>query len=230
MHRFYLITLVSPKHSPSLHHTFRLIPLFFLLGCGTAKNIAVQKTAIEKFRDYITGKVDNRQQVEEELKAGKQVHPLARHANGVIDDKISNLPAGRKGFFILEESYYDYPGKPTEIKPFIFYFEASGDKEVRLTVYQVPPDTDKTKMKNDDPDLKLDFHQLKPSATFKGAVYSLKKDGCFYTNAPNDLGNGMKFTLIEKICRNEWEVMELLEKNGTRLTPYETPIIYRKNN
>lgn len=207
-----------------------LLILLVLAGCAATKNKTAQKTAIEQFRDCITGRVDNRQQVEEELKAGKQVHPLARHVNGVIDDKVSNLPVGRNGFFVLEESYYDYPGRPTEIKPFLFYFEAAGKHEVKLTVYQAPPGLDKEKLKNDNAELRLDFLQLKPSPSFKGAVYLLKADGCFYTHAPNDLGNGMKFTLIEKICRNEWEVMELLEKNGARLTPYETPIIYRKSN
>ena len=48
----------------------------------------------------------------------------------------------------------------------------------------------------------------------------------FYINAPNDLPNGMKFTLIETISATQLIVMELLEKDGRRLTPYETPIVY----
>ncbi|MFZ1524470.1 MAG: hypothetical protein WAT22_06605 [Saprospiraceae bacterium] len=36
----------------------------------------------------------------------------------------------------------------------------------------------------------------------------------------------MKFTLIETISATQLIVMELLEKDGRRLTPYETPIVY----
>jgi len=36
----------------------------------------------------------------------------------------------------------------------------------------------------------------------------------------------MKFTLIETLGKTRLIVMELLEKEGKRLTPYDTPIIY----
>lgn len=50
----------------------------------------------------------------------------------------------------------------------------------------------------------------------------------FSVNHPNDLGNGMKFTLIETLSLSQLEVMELLEKDGQRVTPYDTPIIYKR--
>ena len=58
-------------------------------------------------------------------------------------------------------------------------------------------------------------------------IYTLADDK-FTVNHPTDLGNGMTFTLIETLAKNRLEVMELLEKNGKKLTPYETPIIYER--
>ena len=80
-------------------------------------------------------------------------------------------------------------------------------------------------IKNNNQDLIIDYHNISPSPSFKPAFYT-RKDDKFYINAPNDLPNGMKFTLIETISADQLSVMELLEKNGQRLTPYDTPIIY----
>ena len=71
----------------------------------------------------------------------------------------------------------------------------------------------------------MKFEELTTSPTFKPAMY--KKEGnAFKTNAKNDLGNGMTFTLTETLTAKNLVVMELLEKEGKRLTPYETPIVY----
>jgi hypothetical protein len=66
-----------------------------------------------------------------------------------------------------------------------------------------------------------------PSPTFQGADYSWDaKKKTFSTISVNDLGNGMRFTLSETFTSQSLQVMELLEKNGQRLTPYDTPILY----
>jgi hypothetical protein len=196
--------------------------------CNSTKKLERNMNAIDHFRKVITGDFDNSKQVAEEVKAGKQIHPSARHVNRIIDSRIKNIPQGPAGirhFYVLEESYYEYPGNPVEIKPYIFKFSDAGPNKVRLDVYQVPERIDKKELRNDNEEWELDYNELKLSPTFKGAFYDMK-DGCFYTNTPNDLGNGMKFTLIEKLCKDQLSVMELLEKNGQRVTPYDTPIIY----
>ena len=181
--------------------TFLTIPLL-LLPLLTMAQPSPQRT-IDLFETYITGDFTNQRQVEAEVKAGKQVHPLARHVNRRADAKIQNAPP-RDGFWLLEESYYEYPGKPLEAKP-----------------ENLPP----VALKNGNANLRMNFSDLKPSPTFKGALYQRRGD-TFTTHAPNDLGNGMRFTLIETFTKDRLEVMELLEKNGQRLTPYDTPIVY----
>ncbi len=181
--------------------------------------------AIDLFETCITGDFDNREQVEAERKAGQQVHPLAIHVNRRADAKIKGAPK-RDGFWLLEESYYTAPGKDKiDEKPYLFFFEAEGETGVRLWVYQWPKTMPASAIKNANADLSFAFADLTLSPTFKSAVYALR-DGKFYLDAPNDLGNGMKFTLRETLSKDRLEVMELLEKNGQRLTPYDTPIIY----
>lgn len=212
---------------------FRLSGLCFLLtiemfSCSVARQQHAVPV-IETFRGIITGDFDNAAQVEEERKAGKQVHPFARHVNRVANDKIAGLPAGFSGFFLLEESYYEYPGKPVDIKPYLFLFEPIGDTGVRLKVFQIPDSLDRRTVVNSNTGLRFDYATLRPSATFKGAEY-VKRDRAFFTESVHELPGGMRFTLREKLEPGRLEVMELLEKNGVRLTPYDTPIIYLRKN
>jgi hypothetical protein len=184
---------------------------------------------LNTFQQYITGDFDNSEQVVAEIKAGKQIHPLAIHVNRVANSKINNLPANFNGFFVIEESYYLNEGKPVDVKPYLFLFTSKTSTEIELTVYQLPEGVKKEEFRNDNQTLFIDYYALKPSPTFKGAVYKWnEKSKTFSTNAPNDLGNGMKFTLIETFTANQLSVMELLEKDGKRLTPYDTPIIYKR--
>jgi hypothetical protein len=190
----------------------------------------INRKAIDAFRQVITGDFDNSKQVQAEIAAGKQVHPLAKHVNRIADGKILRLPIPhidrQLDFWILEESYYEYPGKPVDIKPYLFHFSQGKGNTVILKVYQFPANLKKEDIRNNNDSLKLNFADLKPSPTFKGAVYEMKEDGCFYTSTSSDLGNGMTFTLTEKLCPAQLSVMELLEKGGKRLTPYDTPILY----
>ncbi len=209
---------------------FQKLVLIFSFLFALQTNLLAQKKdkmkVIDVFKQYITGDFNNSKQVIAEIAAGKQIHPLAIHVNRVCDDKIVNKPA-INGFFILEESYYLYEGKAVEAKPYLFLFEAAGDTAVKLTVYQWPKELQKEACRNDNAELKLDFNTLLASTTFKGALYVWNAKGkTFSTNSVNDLPNSMRFTLTEKIAEKQLHVMELLEKEGKRLTVYDTPIIY----
>jgi hypothetical protein len=189
------------------------------------KNIPEKMDSIDLFKIYITGDFDNKRQIADEIKMGNQIHPLAVHVNRIADYRIKNAPKVN-GFWILEESYYTKPGQEeVEIKPYLFLFEAYSNDQVKLTPYSLPENLDKKEIKNDNPELFFDFNQIKPSPSFKPAFYT-RKDNHFYIHAPNDLPNGMKFTLTETISATQLIVMELLEKEGKRLTPYDTPIVY----
>jgi len=184
---------------------------------------------LETFRAYITGDFDNSEQVAAEIKAGRLSHPLSVHVNRIADGKIRNLPPSYQGFFILEESYYLSEGKPLERKPYLFFFEPEGRDKVRLTAFQLPASLRKEDVRNDNDTLQFDYTTLQRSPTFKGAVYDWNSaDKSFSTRAPNELPSGLRFTLIEHFTKDRLSVMELLEKDGKKLTPYDTPILYRR--
>lgn len=206
---------------------------YLLLACTILSSFAVsaQKNPTEllnRFKQYITGDFDNANQVIEELKAGKAIHPLAIHVNRVADSKVINKPANLTGFFLLEESYYLTEGKPTEAKPYLFLFSLVNKEVIHLTTYQLTG-YKKESLRNDNPDLQFDYTSLVPSPTFKGADYRWnEKEKTFSTVSVNELGNQMRFTLSETFTAKTLLVMELLEKDGKSLTAYTTPILYER--
>jgi hypothetical protein len=206
---------------------FFSIPLFTFFSCGTMKKTTrANASAIELFKTYITGDFDNKNQVEAEKKQGKQIHPFATHINRIADGKIKNAPA-RNGFWIIEESYYVNPDHTQKINHHLFFFEGADDKTVRLYAYELPASLPMEQLTNDNKNLSIDFNALRVSPRFKPADYNMDGEK-FSIFAPNDLGNGLKFTLIETFVPGRLEVMELLEKDGKRLTAYETPIVYER--
>lgn len=206
---------------------------YLLLACTILSSFAVsaQKNPTEllnRFKQYITGDFDNANQVIEELKAGKAIHPLAIHVNRLADSKVINKPSNLTGFFLLEESYYLTEGKPTEVKPYLFLFSLVNKEVIHLTTYQLTG-YKKESLRNDNPDLQFDYTSLVPSPTFKGADYRWnEKEKTFSTVSVNELGNQMRFTLSETFTAKTLMVMELLEKDGKSLTAYTTPILYER--
>lgn len=204
--------------------------LFLLIAClfaSCSSKIKNQLSDFDLYKTYIQGDLDNLEQINAEIKAGKQIHPYAKHVNRILDSKITNLPENHNGFYILEESYYTYPNKPMEVKPYLFWFEKTPKGQIRLHSLQIPKDIPKKDLKNDNKRLLLNYAELIDSPTFKPAIYRKTGKG-FYIKAPVDLPNGMKFTLEETIGKDTFEVMELLEKGGKSMIPYSTPIIYKR--
>lgn len=204
---------------------FLLLMVAAFFSCKSRMPGATSPQAIDVFKSYIVGDFDNRQQVEAERAAGKQVHPLARHVNRIADHRIQNAPP-RTGFWLIEESYYDMPEGTHKINHHLFFFEAVDARTVRLYAYQLPDYLPMEQLTNDNPNLTLNYNDLRISPRFKPAEYAFDGKDTFTIYAPNDWGNGMRFTLIEKFTPGRLEVMELLEKDGQRLTSYDTPIIY----
>lgn len=204
-----------------------LLAMATLLACKSASPPMQSPVAIEVFKNYITGDFDNRQQVEAERAAGQQIHPFARHVNRVADHRIKNAPP-RTGFWLIEESYYDMPDGSHKINHHLFFFEAVNNRTVRLYAYQLPEYLPMEQLTNHNEALLIDYNDLRISPRFKPAEYVFDGKDTFTIYAPNDWGDGMRFTLIEKFTPGRLEVMELLEKDGQRLTPYDTPIIYLK--
>ena len=211
--------------TPSLIYAFIFLCISaFMFSCTTTRK--PQKTSdLDLYLSYLTGNFDNFAQVESEQKMGKQTHPYAKHVSRVITNRVKNIPADFKGVFVLEESYYKTSGQDTLLKPYIFKFLLNDAGQIVLHSMGVPAQIDKKKFRNDNPNWSLDFADLKESPSFKPAVYAKTVRG-FYVKAPNDLPGGIKFTLEETIGNGFLEVMELAEKDGKRLTPYETPLQY----
>ena len=184
---------------------------------------------IELFKEILCGDLDNRDQVMAERQAGQQIHPYAKHITRMFDDIISDKPENLPGEFVLEESYYTYPGKPTEIKPLLFYIREEGDT-ILLQSLVVPQHMDKSDVYNGNPELHFSMADLEVNDKFGTAAYQLQEDYSFKVDHPCDFGNGVKFRLTERLSKDGLEVMELYEKNGLKLTPYDTPLVYIKYN
>ena len=203
-----------------------LFCLFTLNGFASAQRTPDELLKI--FQQYITGNFNNENQVAAEIAKGKMLHPFAIHINRVIDDKIMNRPKGLPGFFLLEESCYLYEGKAIDTKPYLFLFQLINDSTIHLTTYQLNG-FNKDSVRNNNRSLQFDYKLLTASPTFKGADYRWnKKEKSFSTVSVNELGNGMRFTLTEKFTATRLQVMELLEKDGKRITQYDTPILYER--
>jgi hypothetical protein len=212
--------------------TARNLALATLFLCVACQTFAQQKAIMKPFdlyKQYIQGDLDNREQIAEERKAGKQIHPFAKHVNRLADSKITNKPANYQGFYILEESYYVYPDKPqdTVVKPYLFWFiEENG--AVKLHSMELPKTIAPKDIRNDNAALTLDYNDLKLSPSFKPATYSFNAASeSFSIKSVNEFPGGT-FTLEETIAKETFTVMELLIRDGKPVTPYSMPIIYKR--
>lgn len=184
---------------------------------------------LKRFTDILCGTLDNMAQVARERVAGRQVHPYAKHVTAICDHKIINRPSNHEGLYILEESYYIPPGKTEaemELKPLLFYMRSDGKNKALLQSVKIPEKYTKAEVTNDNEDLVFDWHDLTFSP-FGVAEYTLQVTDQFTVNHIANMGNGITFQLIETLSDEGLEVMELVRKDGVKITPYDTPIEYR---
>jgi len=182
---------------------------------------------IKRFAEILCGSLDNQAQVDAEIAAGKQVHPYAKHVTAICDHIIRNRPEGHEGMYILEESYYTYPGKEMEIKPLLFYVRSDGESKALLQSVQIPERLDKAEVTNDNKALYFDFEELEIRA-FGVAEYELHEGGYFTVDHLAEMGGGITFRLTETLSDEGLEVMEMVKKDGVQLTPYNSPIQYKR--
>lgn len=120
---------------------------------------------LQTFIDFLCGEFDNIGQYNRELVNHQRIHPLARHVNTIMNERIVNLPMYYEGYFILEESYYTIDDK-TNAQPHIFEFHLNDANNVVLTSYDIPQEYTKDTFKADNPNVKLDYQQLQISTKF----------------------------------------------------------------
>lgn len=183
---------------------------------------------LKKFTDILCGTLDNQAQINQQIADGEQLHPYAKHVTDICDHKIINRPADHEGLYILEESYYTKPGSDEiELKPLLFYMRSDGVSKALLNSVQIPTKFSKEEATNANDSFIMDWNdlELRPFGT---AEYELQEDGSFKVDHEADMGDGLTFRLIETLSLDGLDVMELVHKNGVKLTPYDTPILYRR--
>lgn len=182
---------------------------------------------LKQFAKVLCGTLDNQAQVDAEIVKGKQIHPYAKHVTDICDEKIINRPPGHEGMYILEESYYIYPGKTEmELKPLLFYMRSDGKSKALLQSVQIPLHISKEEATNANENLILNWNDLE-FRNFGVAEYTMQQDGSFKVDHEADMGGGITFRLIETLTEEGLEVMELVHRDGVKITPYDTPIEYK---
>lgn len=179
------------------------------------------------FKKILIGTFDNQEQVDMEIAKGEQLHPLAKHITDLLDPKISNIPKDFNGIFILEESYYHHVDESYQIKPLFFKITPSGPLDIFLESIQAPDTFTPEEMVNSNEALKFDYNELHAKELFGKALYENQGDH-FLVDHHCDFGEGLHFQLTEKLMFHELQVMEKLSSNGTCITDYNTPIIYKR--
>ena len=180
---------------------------------------------LQEFITLLSGRFDNRAQIQEFSRQGISDFPYAQHVNTVCNDKITGLPAGFSGFFLVEESYYTVKGR-TNASPHLFLFTQEGN-QVQLTSYELPEGADKTSFTYETMQ-PVPYAHLKPSPKFTPARDETRGDfwegGSESTFAP-----GLIFKLYERFSPQVLEVSESMERGGVRIFGYDQPICYRRS-
>lgn len=179
---------------------------------------------LDEFVNLLVGKFNNKEQFEKMKEEGKE-YPYCEHLNNIFNDKIKNLPKDFKGVFIVEESYYT-SNNNTHASPHIFLFELEGEKDVKLTSFEIPEVYDKVKFTYEE--LKeIDFNDLKESTKFVPAIYK-ENNGVWEGGSVSMFNPVLKFTLFEKFSDEVLEVEEKMEVNGKKTFGFDDPILYKR--
>lgn len=183
----------------------------------------------EVFKKVIVGDFNNLEQIEEEKLSGKIIHPISKHINRVCNHKITNLPNGFKGIFVIEESYYTYVDTDrTNALPHLFLFDETTDGKVKLTSYEIPKSISKKDFTNSNESLMMDYNDLEISSKFTPIIYEYKENIGFYGKSLSNFGNDTTFLLEETLSENRFEVSEILKKGEKIIIGFDTPIVYTR--
>ncbi|QJA09321.1 hypothetical protein HF520_10285 [Romboutsia sp. CE17] len=181
---------------------------------------------LEVFVENLCGKFNNDEQINEQISKGNITHPKAKHINGICNDKIKNLPEDFKGYFVIEESYYEQ-GNRKNILPHLFLFTLNSDNKVVLESYELPKDVSQEDFRNDNENLIMDYNTLVKSEKFNPMVYN-ENNNVFTGESTSMFSPVTKFVLKEKIENGTLYVSEVFYKNDKKTFGFEDPIIYKK--
>lgn len=181
---------------------------------------------LKMFINELCGTFTNEEQIKQELESGKQIHPKAKHINGICNEKITNLPDNFDGYFVIEESYYEQ-GNFKNILPHLFLFTLNENNDVVLTSYEIPNNISKEEFRNDNENLIMDYNELIVSSKFTPMVYK-EENGVYEGKSVSHFNEATEFTLKEKVEDGKMYVSEVFRKNGKITFGFIDPIIYQK--
>lgn len=181
-------------------------------------------TRMERYIGCLTGHFDNSKQLERFEKEGITGYPVAEHINTVCNNKITGLPPGFAGVFVLEESYYTSAGRSNAM-PHLFLFTEEGDG-IKLTSYEVPEGYTKESFTYDGLG-QIPFESLRVSEKFTPVIYK-EEGGSFVGKGVSMFSPVLRFTLEETFNEELLLVSETFEVNGKRTFGFDLPLEYRK--
>ncbi|MGL5415448.1 MAG: hypothetical protein ACRDAU_07300 [Clostridium sp.] len=180
---------------------------------------------LEEFMEHLCGEFTNEEQIRQEEKEGKVVHPIARHINGICNDKIKNLPKDFKGYFVIEESYYTM-GNFKNTLPHLFLFTVNSEDKVVLTSYDIPKEISKEDFRNNNKNIILEYTKLEVSKKFAPMVYEKIENG-FKGESISNFTESTRFELRETITNEAMYVSEAFFNNDKMTFGFIQPIIYK---
>ncbi|MGL5417816.1 MAG: hypothetical protein ACRDAU_19260 [Clostridium sp.] len=181
---------------------------------------------LDEFMEYLCGEFTNEEQIKNEQKEGKIVHPIAKHINGICNNKIKNLPKDFNGYFIIEESYYDM-GSFKNTLPHLFLFTINDENKVVLTSYEIPKEYSKEEFRNNNENIILDYNKLELSKKFTPMVYETIENG-FKGESISNFTPVTRFELRESITKEKLCVSEVFYNNDKMSFGFIDPIIYKR--
>lgn len=184
---------------------------------------------LNKFISYIEGCFNNDNQIKEEEALNMEARtPSAKHIVGICNDKVENLPKDFKGYFTIDETYYNHGEKETALRH-LFLYTLNEENSVVLTSYELPNDIDYNDFVNSNDKLQINYESLKLSEKFNPITFE-EKEGYFLAESEAEFAPGVIFTAIEKVYDGKMYVTEIFRKNGVIVSGSEEPIIYNRIN
>lgn len=180
---------------------------------------------LNKFISYIKGSFNNDNQINEENSLNKEVRaPKAKHIVGICNDKIVNLPNDFKGYFTIDETYYNHGEKETALRH-LFLYTLNEEDSVVLTSYELPSNIEYNDFINSNDKIVIDYNNLKLSDKFNPITFE-EREGYFLAESETNFSPEVIFTAIEKVYDGKMYVTEIFRKDGVIVSGSEEPIIY----
>ncbi|MBD7915571.1 hypothetical protein H9660_10485 [Clostridium sp. Sa3CUN1] len=182
---------------------------------------------LNKFINYIEGTFNNDKQIEKEKSLNEEIKvPRAKHIIGICNSKIENLPEDFKGYFTIDETYYNHGEKETALRH-LFLYTLNEENNVVLTSYELPSNIEYNDFVNSNDKLVMDYNDLKLSEKFTPITFE-EREEYFLAESETIFAPEVIFTAVEKVYDGKMYVTEIFRKNGVIVSGSEEPIIYNK--